>query len=317
MDITENFGYLVFYIISFFTLFTYLYLFLKRKIEFDMTKVFMLLFFLPVAVLHQRLVIFGSFVSIFVLMYIFREKLNSIYFKLSGAVFFVICFSFIIKSERLFSYQNYPFNGNYYRMYLRDDSLIEFMKKNKDVFKKHKVYNTYNMGGYLGWELYGDFKVFMDGRYIFTDMIKEHLYANTYRKNWEDFIKKYDFDYAIYPLSEIFFIRFDYPYRKEKREIIRPFYVNNIDFRLWRIVYFDKAVMIIVRSDRFDKRFVNKYAYKYLKPYDADFLRYYITVHPEKKKEIKKEIIRYLRENAENKLSFCDDYLFFMKNNKI
>jgi hypothetical protein len=118
-------------------------------------------------------------------------------------------------------------------------NLIEYAPvKEVEFVKKYRlpgpILNDYLIGGYLIWALYPDYKVFIDPRYgpywketgpdYFEFMA--HLNPETLRK----FNQKYPFRTIILSMREITLINF---------LIGQP---------EWRLIYFDKAAVVIVHS---------------------------------------------------------------------
>jgi len=302
---------LFFYIYIIFAIISYLIKFIKDR-QVDFIDVFLIVFFITNSVLHIRLDIYGGIISSYVLLKLFSSQLEKLKYKILFTLLFLIpvyYISFNILSIEFFNIINR-------RYYITSGTVLStnFVKKNINYFKNLKMYNGWNIGGFLSWELYGYKKTFMDGRYIFTDMLEEHLKANSTKGEWEKFADKYDIDMAVFSLSndvkQEFYVR---KINKKDYRFSRPYYYGNINFAKWALVYFDKRTMIVVRRDRIGIDFLKDNEYVFLKPYDFD--RLYIDTMIDKKyvKQIKKEIVRYVsRYNGEPE-SFSDLFVYIFQ----
>lgn len=299
---------LFFYFYVIFSLIVYLYKFLKER-KVDFIEVFLMVFFTINSVLHVRLNVYGAIIAGFIILKIFSDKLENLKYKIVFLVSFlppVYYISFNILSIEFFNI----LNGRYY---IASGSYLstEFIKKNHKYLKNLKMYNGWSIGGFLSFELYGYKKTFMDGRYIFTDMLEEHIKANSIKGEWDKFANKYGIDMAVFAISRN--VRQNNYFKKignTTYRFQRPYYFDNIDFNKWALIYFDKRTMIIVRRDKIGIDFLKDNEYIFLKPYDFD--RLYIDTMIDKKyvKQIKKELIRYISHYNGNPESFSDLFIY-------
>jgi hypothetical protein len=81
-----------------------------------------------------------------------------------------------------------------------------FPKLSADFLKKQKflgnMFNYYSFGGFLGWELYGNYLPSIDGRHYYYDKTWQNhdmvIYA---QKGWANILKEYDVNVIIVPSS--------------------------------------------------------------------------------------------------------------------
>ncbi|MEF3280566.1 MAG: hypothetical protein K6357_06335 [Elusimicrobiota bacterium] len=299
---------LFYYFFSFFTVSVYLYKFIRERIV-DFVDVFLLLFFVVNSVMHIRLNAYGSIVASLIFLSMFSKSLYKTRYKIIFAilalvpVYMVALKMFPIELFNVINDRFYFASGTY--------SSVNFIKENKKYLKNLRMYNGWNIGGFLSWELYGYKKTFMDGRYIFTDMLSEHITANTYKEAWEKFSEKYNFDFAVLAISkDVKHTIFKTSVGKKEYKFYRPYFYENIDPKKWAVIYFDKRTLIIARRDRVPQNFLKDNEYVFLKPYDFD--RLYIDTIIDKKflKDIKKEIIRYQRKYNGNPETFSDVFIY-------
>jgi len=148
----------------------------------------------------------------------------------------------------------------------------EFISSNKI---NGNVYNELEWGGYIYWSLGRETKIFLDGRYIFYDILTNIRYLNHQLlrvlvfKPWADFLNSYDIEYAIVNASSTYF---RYP------EEIAPFSLSlrNIMFKRseWALVYWDDTAFIFLKRIKKGQDFIDKHEYKFLWPYNLGQMEY-------------------------------------------
>jgi hypothetical protein len=195
------------------------------------------------------------------------------------------------------------------------DGTIKFLKENYKYIKNLNLYNGWSIGGWLGWELYDYKKIFMDGRYIFSDMLEEDIKAHENKKSWEDFSNKYLIDIGVFllPKNRLTMVPYSITIKNKEYRFDRPYYLENFDPKKWALVYFDKEFMIMVRRNSVSNEFLKRNEYIFLKPHD--FQRIFIDTLVDKRitKYIKDEIIRYQKDYGSYKSSMSDIFTYLFK----
>ena len=126
-----------------------------------------------------------------------------------------------------------PFMGRYLGFgigYFNPVQESEFIKRYKPG---KRMYNSYNTGSYLLWDLYPDQKVFCDARYFpYRDWYDEYYAFNNGNTPIDEFHSKYSFDYAVvdYQSSQSPILKF---LRSDK----------------WKPVFYGPVAMVFVRTD--------------------------------------------------------------------
>jgi len=149
------------------------------------------------------------------------------------------------------------------------EGLAAFLKANKTELSPLKVYNPWGWGGWLGWELAPDYKVFVDGRYIFHDKISEVVDVREGTEKWRWLLEKYSFDLMLISLDE--------PAVPVKQRLAngretmfwRPAYLFYLPRRDWAVVYWDNGAAALVRRTAADPRWLAEHEYRYLRPGDT------------------------------------------------
>jgi hypothetical protein len=67
-----------------------------------------------------------------------------------------------------------------------------------------EMFNSYNWGGYLIWELYPKYRVFIDGRtHLYREFIKEYLEVIHIKHNWEEVLDRYNVKFVLIETDSI------------------------------------------------------------------------------------------------------------------
>jgi len=72
-----------------------------------------------------------------------------------------------------------------------------FLEEESPMLAGLKLYNPWGWGGYLGYEVGSEYKVFQDGRYIFHPLLAEGFSAVKDPKAWRVFMDRYGIDLAL------------------------------------------------------------------------------------------------------------------------
>jgi Tetratricopeptide repeat len=121
-----------------------------------------------------------------------------------------------------------------------------------------KMFNTYGIGGYLIWELWPDWKVFIDGRedvYLRAGVLEDYLTGFADRERWQALVKKYGIDFAMvrYPESAA-------PTPDRSLETVA------FERQNWALVYFDDTVVIYARRNGRNDSVVQRYEIRSVQP---------------------------------------------------
>lgn len=315
-DIFINASTFYYFIFSFMGIGMYFLKFLKTR-YFKLSDIFLMVCFVLSSFIHLRLAGFGSIIThMIIARYFVNEFSNNRYVRYGLVIsFFSFYFLFEIYTN-IINFYPYISKNIFYRNIFVSEYAVRFIEQNWNEFSNKRMYNGWSSGGDLGWRFYQRKKIFIDGRYIFLDILEEHLNAMKSKDRWKNFYTKYDFDFAIYSIygnKNTERLRINYNGRLYLIE--RPFYLESIDFENWDIIFFDSVNMILARKDRFPKNFLDKYAYKCILPYDFD--RIYFNIHIVNKNIdcFKQEMTEYIRreiKNPEAFISFFTDELSYI-----
>lgn len=123
-----------------------------------------------------------------------------------------------------------------------------YLKANAAQFGGRRLYNPWTWGGYLGWALAPDYRVFTDGRYLFHKYLVPVSAAMESQESWEKFADGNAFglvlfrrDYAMLP--------FERRAGKSSSTVLRPSYLLFMPEEKWALVYWDAFSVLFARKD--------------------------------------------------------------------
>ena len=177
------------------------------------------------------------------------------------------------------------------------DSAISFLKENSNKLKDLKMFNYWGWGGYLGFNLYPDYKIFIDGRYIFHSFLNETENCRKNTKTWNKFVNKYGFDMVILERDSMK-ISIKHKLKKGGHLILnRPAYLAYLPKKDWAVAHWDKKLVILLRRKAVDKKWLEEHEYKLLRPEDTENLAIMAIEGEVEFKAIEKEVELYLTSN--------------------
>ena len=161
------------------------------------------------------------------------------------------------------------------------------------------MYNSYDFGGFLSYQLGPERKIMMDGRYIFFPLlnkefsIQNRILTSQHNNEWAEFLQHYNVDYAITKTQRIYV---QYP----KNKIPFSLALTNIQFPRseWALVYWDdKALVFLKRIPKF-QNIIERYEYVNLWPYNLYQMEYLLNHNLISKKSVEEELQRHNKETG-------------------
>lgn len=146
----------------------------------------------------------------------------------------------------------------------------EWMARENQALKGLKTYNPWEWGGYLGWRLGPDHKVFADGRYIFHDLLDEIYAAIGEAGKCQAFFARYGVGAAILRNTDVRFPTTKIYPDGSKKAFMRPWYLFYMPREQWALVYWDRKALVFVDRRRVDPRWLKNREYRYVRPGDDE-----------------------------------------------
>ncbi len=125
-----------------------------------------------------------------------------------------------------------------------------YLKANSGELGGRKLYNPWTWGGYLGWALNPDYKVFTDGRYIFHKYLEPISAAMADQDTWEKFAAGRGFELALFRRDHAA-LPFEQVSRKGvKSTVLRPSYLLFMPEEKWALIYWDAFSLLFARRGK-------------------------------------------------------------------
>lgn len=157
----------------------------------------------------------------------------------------------------------YPFHSNYVAR-----RAAEFVVREKAALGDLRLFNTYEYGGYLGWRMGPDYRVFGDGRYLFADQLPETQDAIAAPENLARFAERERLDGFLiadyrrrYPTQRL------YP-DGTRKSFQRPWYWFLFPGERWALVYWDDQAILVVDRAKVPAAWLAAHEYRWLRPGD-------------------------------------------------
>lgn len=188
---------------------------------------------------------------------------------------------------------------------------VDFIKNEKLLETSNgNLYNTYNFGGYLIWNLYPEHKIFIDGRvepYVKNSDVFQDYWANFEGGEvWAKTAEKYNITATLMTLPHI-----DANTLYNSSSIMFP-------KKDWALVYFDDTAMVYVKRISELQNVIEKDEYKILNPQEVDISYLGNLIKNEADfNDALKEIKRGLEINPDSyRLHFMAAYLYGLAGNE-
>ena len=167
-----------------------------------------------------------------------------------------------------------------------------YLKANAAELGGRKLYNPWTWGGYLGWALNPDYKVFTDGRYIFHKYLEPVSAAMADQDIWEKFAVERGFelalfrrDYQLLPFEQV-------DGKGRKAMVSRPSYLVFMPQEKWALVYWDAFSLLFARRGKPAAEF------KILRPGDLESVKLALCSGDLAKKAAEAELALYYKAAA-------------------
>jgi len=156
-----------------------------------------------------------------------------------------------------------------------DDAFVpagaaRFLEDEGAVMAGHRLFNPWHWGGYLGWKLGADLKVFADGRYIFHPLLEPMYEAARTPRDYSDFLARHGIDLAaIERVPQAKPMPVDLG-NGRRGEALRPFYLEYYPEDRWALVYWDRKSLVFARRDAFPPGWLSDREYRVFRPDDFE-----------------------------------------------
>jgi hypothetical protein len=144
----------------------------------------------------------------------------------------------------------------------------DFVARERGAFGGLRLFNQYEWGGYLGWALGPDGRVFGDGRYLFHSQLSELQDALTSPQALADMTARRGLDaFLIRNMNTTLSSTRAYP-DGTTRSFQRPWHVSFFPRERWALVYWDDQALIYVDRAKVPPEWLSAHEYRWLRPGD-------------------------------------------------
>jgi hypothetical protein len=169
---------------------------------------------------------------------------------------------------------------------------IDYLRANKAALSGLRFYNPYNWGGALGYGLGPDYKVFIDGRYLFIDLLADVDRAQRAPDSFRAFIDACGIGLSIQENDGLML-------REASDSILesgRPYTAYGWPRSVWALVYWDSRALIYVRRSAVPASWLASREFHWLRPHDLRQLGYYVVAGAAPMAAVEAEVERYRRD---------------------
>lgn len=164
-----------------------------------------------------------------------------------------------------------------------------FLLQEKDALSNLHLYNPWGWGGYVDYSLDPVYKAFMDGRYLFTDILAEEGIAERNPGLWRHWMDERGIELALL-------------YNNGRMVghtgmiSLRPFDVFAMPRSEWAVVYWDSEALVLARRSAAPAGWIKQHEFRWLRPHDLRETGLRVTAGDISLNDVSSEIDRYRRE---------------------
>ncbi len=149
---------------------------------------------------------------------------------------------------------------------------VDFVVGERATLGRLRLFNMYEWGGYLGWRLGPDGRVFGDGRYLFHSQLGELQDALTGSGPMEEFVGRHGLEAMLirnFP-ERISGVR-QYP-DGSRRTLNRPWYLTLLPRERWALVWWDGQALVFVDRAKVPAAWLAAHEYRWWRSGDGEAL---------------------------------------------
>jgi len=177
------------------------------------------------------------------------------------------------------------------------------LRAEKATLSGLRLYNPYDWGGYLDDVLYPDYRVFIDGRYLFAGLLARIDSIKDDPIRWKRLMDEEDIGVALL-INNGHVVRW--------RNVIfwRAFDALAYPPDEWALIYWDSRALILVRRDKVPAEWLEPREFRLIRPHDLRNLGLLVVSGQVALKDVAAEIARYHREIGDPKQDLILDAWF-------
>ena len=150
------------------------------------------------------------------------------------------------------------------------EQLTLFLKEEKPLLAGRRMLNPWHWGGYLGYELYPDMRVFVDGRYIFHPLLAPMKDALVDPGAYRAFLSEHGIEVAVLERTRQLRL-FPALLKDGKRaDVWRPFYLEFLPKADWALAYWDEQGLVFLKRSAFPRKDLDRLEFTAFRPDDLE-----------------------------------------------
>ncbi|MBI5244600.1 MAG: hypothetical protein HY922_13110 [Elusimicrobia bacterium] len=146
--------------------------------------------------------------------------------------------------------------------------LTRFLEGERGTLGGKRVFNPWHWGGYLGFKLHPDIRVFVDGRYLFHGLLPRMYAATRTPEDYRVFLDSYGIDIAVLERTRQLIAMPAALKGGGKGMLWRPFYLFFLPKKDWALVYWDSQAMAFVHRSTVPEQWLKTHEFTAFRPED-------------------------------------------------
>jgi hypothetical protein len=218
---------------------------------------------------HSRMTMFGVMIALPCSVYALRQtRLSDRAEKIILQVLTVL-FIAVVLQVRMWAQAS--LGREPWKYSITAEGAASFLEQNKDRLSGLRMYNPWGWGGYMGYRLYPDYRIFQDGRYIFHPNLAEIFEAEGDNGQWQKFVRKHDFQLVVMERINGVLSPFKMTTSAGKTSVVRrPYYLFYMPKQGWSLVYWNAYALVFVRNDSADPQWLAENRFVTVRPEDME-----------------------------------------------
>jgi len=165
-----------------------------------------------------------------------------------------------------------------------------FIKAEREVLGGKRLFNPWHWGGFLGYRLFPDNQVFVDGRYIFHRFLEPMRAARQSPEAYAAFLQGFGADLLVVGREHQFI-----PEDPEAEDgpLLRPFYVSFLPLEEWALIHWDDRALVFVRRGTVPGDWLKEREYRWFRPDDLRAALRALSRDPGVLRSLETEVARF------------------------
>jgi len=149
------------------------------------------------------------------------------------------------------------------------EGAAQFLEREQQTLSPLRMDNEWGWGGYLGYRLFPAYRVFVNGYYVFYDLLMDEMASTDRPEHWQAFLDRHRLDLAVLKRG-MRDMRVGYVYPNGSvKYAMRPYYIYFMPDYRWALVYWDSVALVFVRRTAAPEKWLKAHEYRVFHPGDV------------------------------------------------